>query len=338
MPKLTLTRENFVGPWAGLPVAWTGDNRFDEDTYRQDVAKCCRAGVPGVYTGGTTGEFYAQEFDEFKAVTRAAVETCRPLGTPVMIGCTSTYTLGAARRAAYAAETGANAIQVAMPFWMPIPCDQIVPFYKEVAAAAPGLALSVYETQRAKVALTLDQHRAIQEAVPDYLMVKSNEGTVGVEEDGCRALSQRVNVFVGENLFGKLGRCGMRGCCSSLIYWAPKFMLGLWRQTQAGAPKRDTGVPKAGVSALGAPRLGTPANWAAVDAGCAKIERLFGFLFETWGPRHFTDSAYDRLGGIGGGFLRSSLRCRGPYPGPTPKDVETYRNWCREHFPEMLEG
>ena len=163
-----LTRETFTGPWAGLPVAWTNDDRFDEATYRADVARCCEAGVPGVYTGGTTGEFYAMEFDEFKAVTRATVEECHARGKPAMIGCTSTYNLGAARRAAYAAEVGADAIQVALPFWMEIGDAQIVPFFKEVVDASGGLPLSIYETMRAKKAFTLDQHRAIKDAVPSY--------------------------------------------------------------------------------------------------------------------------------------------------------------------------
>ena len=107
-----LTREIFIGPWAGLPVAWTDDDRFDEQTYRQDVARCCEAGVPGVYSGGTTGEFYAMEFEEFKAVARATVEECRSRNTPCMIGCSSTYTLGAIRRAKIARELGAECEQV----------------------------------------------------------------------------------------------------------------------------------------------------------------------------------------------------------------------------------
>ena len=77
-----LTRETFTGPWAGLPVAWTDDDRFDEITYRGDVTRCCRAGVPGVYSGGTTGEFYAMEFDEFQEIARATVEACHACGTP----------------------------------------------------------------------------------------------------------------------------------------------------------------------------------------------------------------------------------------------------------------
>ena len=82
-----LTRETFQGPWAGLPVAWTENDEFDEDTYRQDVTSCCRASVPGVYTGGTSGEFYAMEWDEFTAVARATVSVCREYNTPCMIGC-----------------------------------------------------------------------------------------------------------------------------------------------------------------------------------------------------------------------------------------------------------
>lgn len=308
-----LTRETFTGPWAGLPVAWTNDDRFDEATYRMDVSRCCVAGMPGVYTAGTTGEFYAMEFDEWKAVTRATVEECHAHGTPAMIGCTSTYNLGAARRAAYAAEIGADAIQVALPFWMEIGDEQLVPFFKEVADAAGGLPLSVYETMRAKKVLTLDQHRAIKDAVPNYLMVKANESTVGCGPEGCRALSEFVNVFVSEEHFGALGRAGAKGACSSLIYWNPPFILSLWQQVEG----RD---------------------WAHVDATCFQLFRLFEFFSSSEGfaSRGFTDSAGDRMGAAVGGFLKCSLRVRGPYPSAIPDDVKRLRQWYREHFPEML--
>lgn len=306
-----LTRETFTGPWAGLPVSWTDDNRFDEEVYRGDVARCCEAGMPGVYTGGTTGEFYAMEFDEFKAVTRATVEECKRHAVPCMIGCTSTYTLGAARRAAFAAACGAEAIQVALPFWMEVPENEIVPFFSDVAGAAPGLALSVYETKRAKVTLTLDQHKAIKEAVPDYLMVKANEATLGHSPEGCQQLSEFVNVFVSENLLGSLGRRGANGSCSSMVYWAPEFILNIWREMQAG-------------------------NWDVVEKDCARIETLLTFLFEQWGARGLTDTGYDRFGARAGGFLEVSLHSRGPYPHATLKDVKVWRDWCRANFPEMI--
>ena len=307
-----LTRDTFIGPWAGLPVAWTDDDKFDEQIYRQDVSRCCRAGVPGVYSGGTTGEFYAMEFDEFKAVARVTVEECQLHGKPVMIGCTCTYALGVARRAAFAAELGADAIQVALPFWMEVEDSRIVPFFKEVAATAQGLALSIYETMRAKKALSLDQHREIKDAVPDYLMVKSNNNTLGTTPEGCASLSEFVNVFVGEYLWDKLGPKGAKGSCSSIVYWNPRLLLQLWEQVQRK-------------------------NWLVVQEGCRKLESFHEFLISQFGAKGFTDTAYDRLGGVATGFLKTSLRSRGPYPSADKEDVKIQRQWLKGNFPEMLE-
>jgi dihydrodipicolinate synthase/N-acetylneuraminate lyase len=285
---------------------------LDEATYRRDVRRCAEAGMPGVYTGGTTGEFYAMEFDEWRAVARATVEECHGGGLPAMIGCTSTYTLGACRRAAYAAEIGADAIQIALPFWLEIGDVQIVPFVRDVARASGGLPLSIYETGRAKKNLTVDQHRAIKDAVPQYVMVKATAGTIGTTAEGCAQLSQFINVFVGETRWADLGPRGAAGGCSSAVYWGPRFVLDLWSDVDAG-------------------------SWANVSEGCAKLDRLFKFLFASFGERGFTDTAYDRLGGIASGFLQTSLSHRGPYPHATPSDVERVRGYYREHFIEMFE-
>jgi len=306
-----LTRETFTGPWAGLPVAWTDDDKFDEATYRGDVARCCEADLPGIYTGGTTGEFYAMELDEFKAVAHATVEECHARNKPAMIGCTSTYTIVARRRAAFAAKLGADAIQVALPFWMEVGSAQIVPFFEQVSAAAGGLPLSIYETTRAKVALTLEQHRAIHEAVPNYMMVKANAGTIGAEAPGCAALSEIVNVFVGESLWASLGPHGAIGCCSAFVYWNPIVCLAFWKEVEAH-------------------------NWNEVAKINEQLAPLFEFLGTEFAARGFHDTAYDRLGGIASGFLKTSLRNRGPYPSATESDLRILRDWYAINYPEML--
>jgi dihydrodipicolinate synthase/N-acetylneuraminate lyase len=308
-----LNRQNFIGPWAGLPVTWTEDDKFDEPTYREDVERCCRAGVPGVYTGGTSGEFYAQEWSDFERVTSATIEVCHAHGKPAMIGCTATSTRGARRRAAFAAQVGADAIQVALPFWMEVADDQVLPFFAAAVEASDGLPLSIYETRRAKKVLTLDQHREIHGALPQYTMVKSNNGTIGDTTEGCRELSYFVNVFVGEHRWAELGPHGARGGCSSLIYWAPAAVLRSWKRM------RDR-------------------QWSELQADCRQIESLFQALFATFGSRGFTDSAYDRLGGLASGFLRTSLRCQPPYPSPNEDDLEKMRELLRRHVPEFLEN
>lgn len=307
-----LTRDTFRGPWAGLPVAWTDDDRFDETTYRADVARCCDAGVPGVYTGGTTGEFYAMELDEFRQVTRATVEECHSRNTPAMIGCSSTYTLGAQRRAEFAAELGADAIQLTIPFWMELDFAGIEQFFADVSRAAGDMPVSVYETTRCKVTLTVDQHRALHHRLPNYLMVKSNAGTVGSTGEGCQSLSEFVNVFTGEGLWQQLGPHGVAGGCSSMAYWNPRVCLSLWQAVSAGDDE-------------------------AVRERSEPVSRLFAFLHEEFGSRGYTDTAFDRLGGLASGFLHTSLRSRGPYVSVTPDDVEKLRAWYATEFPEMLD-
>jgi len=309
---MALDRTTIRGPWAGLPVAWSDDDRFDERRYRRAVSHCCAAGVPGVYTGGTTGEFYAMEFDEFKEVATATVEECHNHGVPAMIGCTSTYTRGAARRAEFAATIGADAIQVALPFWMEVPASEVVAFFSEVSAASDFLPLSIYETSRAKRVLTFDEHRAIADAVPTYMMVKANYGTLGATAEGCAALSAIVNVFVGEDRWLELAPFGAAGCCSSLVYWNPRIILNQWSRIQRR-------------------------QWQAAESLDVKMRNVHEFLHERFGERGFTDTTYDRLGAIACGFPGITLRNRGPYPSADAQDVEVLRRWLQEHFSEMLE-
>ena len=308
-----LTRETFIGPWVGLPVAWTKDDKFDEQTYRADIARMCQFGVPGFYTGGSTGEFFAMEFDEFKAVTRATIEECKVNGMPVMIGCTSTYTLGVLRRIAYAGEHGADAIQIALPYWYEFPEDRLVPFFKQISAAADGLALSLYETLRTKKVLTVDEHKMVKDAAPNYVMVKSNDGSVGATVDGCIKLAEFLNVFVNEKQWAELCPQGACGACSSEVYFNPKVIMQLWQDVRQE-------------------------NWAAVDACCQKLAKMGAFLYERFGSIGYTDSAYDRLGGASAGVLQGGLCLRGPYLQPTEQHVAELRQWYRDHFPEMLDS
>lgn len=307
-----LTRSNFIGPWAGLPVAWKADWSFDEEAYRENVAKVCRAGVPGVYTGGTTGEFYAMELDEFKQVARVTVEECKAAGTPCMIGVSSTYTLGAQRRAEYAARLGADAIQVALPFWMELTDSECLLFFQDVARACPGPALSIYETSRAKKCLSLDLHRQIHECVPSYLGVKANVGTLGATPAGCSALSEFVNVWVGENAWGVLGPFGANGCASSLVYMNPKLVLHMFQ-------------------------LLVNKDWNHLQRWMEKVARLFSEGLSPFEKKGFQDSACDHMLGLVAGFLSMDPRSRPPYISATWDDVARLRSWLEVSIPEFLD-
>jgi len=307
-----LTRETFVGPWAGLPVAWNEDYSFDEKTYREDVARCCAVGVPGVYTGGTTGEFYAQDFDEFQAITDATLAECKPANIPVMIGCSSTFTLGVIRKARYAREKGADAVQIAVPFWMALQDDEIKRFYGEVADAVPGMIISVYETTRAKRVLPLEVHQWLHQEIPEILMVKSNADTLGHSPEGCAELSKLYNVFVGENSIIDLGPFGAIGSCSSLVYMNPRIIMKMYQH----AFRKE---------------------WDEVKIISDQCDRIVTDGIATGVAKGCEDSALDRLLGRSCGFLKTSMRCRGPYTSCDEQDLAYLQNWLRTNLPEFLE-
>ena len=311
-PSVERTNEGLIGPWAALPIAWSPNDDFDEATYRGDVARCCVAGVPGVCMGGTVGEFYALEPDEFRAVARATIEECDTHGKPALIGCTATHTRGAVHRAETAADLGAAAILVALPFWLEVGDGQIVPFFQDVAAAAGGLPIVFEETVRAKKLLTVRQHQELKDAVPSYTAIHATADTVGTTPAGCQTLARFVNVLVHEELWSALGPKGAVGSCSMMACWNPRLVLGLWRSLQ----NKD---------------------WVTLGIARGRIRSLLKFIDGEFGAEGFSDTAYARMGAQATGFLQTSLRNRAPYRSATGADVELFRQWCRKGYPELLE-
>ncbi len=306
-----LQRNDMIGPWAGLPVAWTPADTFDEDAYRTDVAKTCAAGAPGIYTAGTTGEFYATEIDEWTAITKATIDECRKQDTPVMIGITATSTRGAQRRAEVAAEAGADAVQIALPYWMALEDEEVVPFFEEVAGACPGLSFNIYETLRSKKALTLDQHRAIHEQVEGYSSVKANAETLGFSPEGCRQLSEFLNVWVGELAWCEFGPHGAIGAASSLIYMHPQYLLDMFALLQAQ-------------------------DWDELQGRTDYIKKLKSTGMDPFRKKGYKDTAIDRLTGKASGFLSMRVQSRGPYVSATDDDVAALRSWMEANTPKLI--
>ncbi len=115
-----ITRENLHGVWAAIATPFDADDRFDEGVFRENVRRLGAkspltslfqrgghsAGVHGIYTTDSDGEFYAIEIDEFRAIVAAFADEARKLGIATQVGVTWSNTSGMLDRLRFAADQG----------------------------------------------------------------------------------------------------------------------------------------------------------------------------------------------------------------------------------------
>jgi|YNPBryantNP2012_1023418.scaffolds.fasta_scaffold02666_4 dihydrodipicolinate synthase/N-acetylneuraminate lyase len=297
------------GMWAGLPVAWTEDDRFDEPRYRRNVRRTCQAGAHGAYTHGSTGEFYAQTFEEWLAVARATLEEAHACGVPVQIGVTDLATRQVIRKMESAAQLGADAVQTALPFWMPLSQAEAVGFFADLARAVPGMPIVLYATGRAKTPITPELlRRALDAGVP--LIGCKYTGPVADIPALVRACPE-ISFLVGEADLATGMAAGARGSCSAYIYVCPQYMLRYYALCEAGA-------------------------WEAARAIEEHIKAWHAGPCQHLFAKGMQDSALDRTFAHAAGFIEIELRCRPPYVSASQEDLEQYIRLCREGFSEFL--
>ncbi len=306
---MPLTAQTLKGMWAGLPVPWSDRDELDLGALRENVRRVCRVGVHGVYTHGTTGEFYAQTVDEWKIVARAMREESRSLGIPNQVGCTALWTGEVIRRVAFAQEIGADAVQIAFPFWMPVTDDQAVRFLREVTTAVPSMPVVIYNTERSKKPMTVE---LLKRTLDAQIPVIGCKGVRSVEElEAFLEVAPSMKVFVGESDLASYWPYGARGCYSSLVYVCPRLVLRYFRLCEEGSKEAQS-----------------------IENSLKRP--MAEYVWPRWQKGLF-DSALDRIFVTLTGFLTGSLLLsRPPYDSPTLRDVEECRDWCAVHFPEFL--
>lgn len=305
-----LTRESLRGVWPALIVPWNDRDEVDEPTLAAEVHHYARCGVHGVYTGGTTGEFYAQDDATFDRITAVVCQAAHAVGLPAQIGCTALSTRTARQRIRRAMAEGADGIQIALPFWLELKDDEAVGFLRDVAAAAGTVPFVLYHTLRAKRKLPPAMLGALAAELPTF---------IGMKDTGCdvptlQAIlkeAPKLAVFGAEHDLVAKTRAGAKGTYSSVTGLNARWIVSLYEACAAQDWGRAT-------------RLEAPVA-RLMNEALIPMVREDGLL----------DSAVDRVQRIvGGGAV--NLICQPPYRSATPGHVERLRAWCRREVPELL--
>jgi len=315
--KSRLTAEQVRGIWAGVTMTWDEADRFDEKTYAQNVQRTIDAGVHGIYTTGSTGEFYAIDFGEFKTMVDIQAELCGKTAMPLQIGCCADATRKTIQLLEYAAgKSEVGAAQVVLPYWMELTEREMLQFFKDIGSACPDLPLVHYNIPRAKRFLGAKDYQKILEIAPNLIGVKYTfAGAYFSQLADAIAATPQLSYFVGEGLLASAMQLGARGCYSSLVLTNPRFMLAYFAAAKSGDWKQ----------ALAMQRRGTQF-----------FNDLEAFV-ESLGEG-LIDPVSDKGLAIAAGCLRGSARCRAPYIGWSEQTVQRVRQWLTEKYPTFIYG
>lgn len=310
-----LTAKKLHGIWAGVTMCWDEQFRFDEETYAKNVQRCIAAKVAGVYTTGSTGEFYAIRFDEFKRMVDIVSDLCGKARMPLQIGCCADVTFKTIELMEYAAgKKAVGAAQVNIPYWMELDDRQMLGFFKDINAACPDLPIVHYNIPRAKRFLLGGDYRKVMEVCPSLIGVKFTfAGThFGQLQDAMMATPD-LSYFVAENLLVSAMQLGARGSCSSLVATNPKWTLKMYEL--ASQRKWDQAI-----------RMQQHASRFFNELAALIEERGEGTI----------DPVFDKGLAVASGCLLGHQRCRAPYTGWSDETVKVVRKWLQKNHPEFL--
>jgi dihydrodipicolinate synthase/N-acetylneuraminate lyase len=305
-----LTRENLHGVWAAITTPFDDDGRFDEGTFRENIRRLAGAGVHGIYTTDSDGEFYALEIDEFKRVVGIFAAETRQLGIPTQVGVTWCNTKGMIERLQFAAANGILGAHVGHPFFMPMTPESYRAFWEDVRRAAPeGFALIHYNTPRVHNYQRGPDYAVLQHDIPALAGTKH----VGADVPDFLTLmaeAPQLSHFTGEHAMTPFMLFGARGVYSWFVNFNPRFMLDWYddivNERWAHAKHRQERMHKF----IGAMK---------VLQGSGNLHGIVGKATAAASP-----------------FLVGTHQTRRPYL-PIPKEiVEAFRRTVNEQFPDML--
>lgn len=306
----TLTAPDIYGNWATLLLPINADESIDYGRLEEELNFLIRAGVNGLYSNGTAGEFHTQTEDEFDQIHERVAAYCEAANLPYQIGASHMsfqISLGRIRRSV---AFKPSAFQVILADWFPLQESEMIVCLEHLARVADPIGLVLYNPPHAKRRLTPAQISTLKKAVPALVGVKVAGG-----DDAWYA--------------------EMRAHCAGLSVFIPGHHLATgFSQGAAGAYSNV-----ACLHPVGAQRW---YDLMRVDLPRAlELEKRIREFFDSWISPYVTQHGYpngaaDKLLSVIGGWARIGSRLRLPYRWIDETEAVRLRDIAARLIPEIL--
>jgi dihydrodipicolinate synthase/N-acetylneuraminate lyase len=304
-----LTRETLRGTWATVLLPLADDDSVDFGRLADELAVLVNAGLDGIYTNGTAGEFHCLDEDEYDLITDVVAQAARRAGLPFQLGASHMSGQTSLRRIRVAADYDPAAIQVILPDWCALSGDEVVSAVDRMARTAGPVPLVLYNPPHAKTQLTPAAFGRLAAEFPQLIGIKVAGGDAAWFGE-MRACAGGLAVFVAGHHLASGLRQGASGAYSNVACMTPRGAVA-WYQAMRTDP-----------------------------AAAAELEtRLNAFLDHHVQPLQasgYSNAALDKALAAIGGWAPVGTRLRWPYQGVPPELVPGLRAAAQQELPEFF--
>jgi dihydrodipicolinate synthase/N-acetylneuraminate lyase len=145
-----LNAANLRGVWSTVLLPVEPDESIDFGRLEGALDAVLGAGVHGVYTNGTAGEFHTLSEPEYDRLHELVAARCAAAGVPYQLGASHPSGQLGLDRIRRAAALRPGAIQVVLPDWLPLHPVEVLAAVSRMAEVADGVPLVLYNPPHAK--------------------------------------------------------------------------------------------------------------------------------------------------------------------------------------------
>ena len=216
------------------PFNRDADQTINYEAGEQLVEKLIAAGVSGIFTFGSNGEFHVCSADERIDFSKFVIEKVAGR-VPVYVGTGACSTREAIEMSKRAEAIGADALSVINPYFMGISDAQVVNYYRMVAESVKSPVM-LYNIPKS-TGKNLSKEVVAEVAQIDNVKgVKDSSGNMDNLKDYVDAAADNdVDVLVGSD--GKISeafKLGASGTVAGTANLITDVVVGLWRALEAG--------------------------------------------------------------------------------------------------------
>lgn len=309
--KEKLTANNLKGNWATLLLPVNADDTFNHELLSNEIDMLVAAGVDGIYSNGTAGEFHNQTEAEYDAVNSILAQKCLAADMRFQIGASHPSPVISLERLKRAVELKPDAIQVILPDWVTVTDTELVTYLQRLADTAQGIPLVLYNPPHAKRVLQPKDYQLLKET-PQVIAVKllSRDKEWAVQMNNYAA---HLSIFVPGHFLASGVAAGIAsGAYSNVACINPKAAQKWWGMMHTDLPR---------------------ALQIEQD-----ILKFFAACIAPVQQQGYSNPALDKFLAAVGGWYEIGTRLRWPYKWIPETEVAAARETARQMIPYFFDG